>query len=80
MLKTRVQAEIFWEAKLGIDIKTPDEVFKEIVWKEGIGALWQGLSASMLGLIHVAVYFPFYEYLKQKKKKKHHTLNSWDIF
>ena len=33
--------------------------------EEGVRALYQGISASMLGIIHVMVQFPLYEYMKQ---------------
>ena len=48
---------------------------------EGIKVFWQGLSASMLGLVHVVVYFPLYEYLKkQYSKENSNSINPWDVF
>mmetsp|Transcript_18891 Transcript_18891/g.37123 ORF Transcript_18891/g.37123 Transcript_18891/m.37123 type:complete len:431 (-) Transcript_18891:605-1897(-) len=40
--------------------------FGKIYRTEGLQAFYKGLSASMLGLSHVAVQFPLYEYLKVK--------------
>jgi solute carrier family 25 (mitochondrial folate transporter), member 32 len=34
--------------------------------KEGLGVFYSGLAAAMLGLTHVAVQFPLYEYLKKE--------------
>lgn len=44
---------------------TLDAVHK-MYMAEGIGAFYSGLRASFLGLSHVAVQFPAYEYLKRK--------------
>ena len=35
-----------------------------IVKSEGLSALFKGVSASMLGIIHPLVFFPMYEKLK----------------
>lgn len=39
---------------------------KNMYRSEGIGSFYSGLGAAMLGLPHVAIHFPFYEYLKSK--------------
>ena len=39
-------------------------MFKTIYQTEGMKAFYKGLSASFLGLSHVAIQFPLYEYLK----------------
>jgi solute carrier family 25 folate transporter 32 len=44
------------------------QTIRLITREEGIAALYQGFSASMLGSIHVMVQFPLYEYLKQQRK------------
>ena len=36
-----------------------------ILREEGVGALFQGVSASQLGLVHVVVQFPLYEWMKK---------------
>ena len=40
-------------------------VMRDIQNKEGFLALFKGLSASMLGISHVLIYFPLYERTKQ---------------
>ena len=53
---------------------------QKIVKNEGYLALYKGLSACMLGLIHPIVYFPLYENLKWRTKKKKGKVGSLDIF
>ena len=43
---------------------TAIEMMKMIYREEGFFAFYKGLSASLLGLSHVAVQFPLYEHLK----------------
>ncbi|KAJ3002692.1 hypothetical protein HKX48_002150, partial [Thoreauomyces humboldtii] len=40
------------------------DAFRTIIKEEGIGALYKGLTPSLLGITHVAVQFPLYEHLK----------------
>lgn len=42
------------------------QTIRLIAREEGIAALYQGLSASLMGVIHVMVQFPLYEYLKSQ--------------
>ncbi|KAM5349549.1 hypothetical protein ACJ41O_006054 [Fusarium nematophilum] len=44
---------------------TLDAAYK-IYMTEGLGAFYSGLRAALLGLSHVAIQFPTYEYFKQK--------------
>lgn len=43
-------------------------VVRNIYAQEGIGAFYKGLTASFLGLPHVAIQFPLYEYFKLELK------------
>lgn len=42
---------------------------RRIFKKEGIGAFYRGSIASLLGVVHVSIYFPLYEYLKVRFSK-----------
>ena len=44
---------------------------KTIIQEEGIQTLFQGYTASLLGLIHVMVQFPLYELVKKKVADEH---------
>ena len=59
-----------------------DQAILQIVKEEGFGALFKGLSASMIGLTHVVIYFPLYEQTKEylKRRNKTERLSDWDIF
>jgi solute carrier family 25 folate transporter 32 len=43
-------------------------MMRKIYNQEGIGAFYRGLFASFLGLSHVAIQFPLYEYLKKRAR------------
>jgi len=44
--------------------------FETIVRTEGVTTLWHGLLPQMLGVVHVAIQFPLYEYFKQLMAEK----------
>jgi len=64
MIKTRLQTQ-------RIDKQQPRKyrstlhTFRIIVKEEGFSALWKGLTPQLLGVTHVAVQFPLYEYIKE---------------
>ncbi|OMJ69700.1 hypothetical protein SteCoe_32510 [Stentor coeruleus] len=41
------------------------EIGKNLIQKEGFLSLYRGFSASLLGVGHVIIYFPMYEYFKE---------------
>lgn len=45
---------------------TAYQMFKVIYKEEGLVGFYKGLGASLLGLTHVAIQFPMYEYLKME--------------
>ena len=73
VVRTRMQAESFRNTcHIHFD-KTYQGMFqsmKFIAQSEGMGALWSGLAASMLGISHALIYFPLYENLKLKLKQQ----------
>ena len=72
LVRTRMQAEVFrHSSQIHYSRKYKSiigSVYK-IYTNEGIFALYAGLSASILGLSHVWIYFPLYEALKSHFKK-----------
>lgn len=60
-----MQAEIFrHNCELTYEREYPTNMFRamyQIGQREGIPALYQGLSASMIGVLHPLIYFPLYE-------------------
>lgn len=58
------------------EYKSTRHAFQQIVRQEGFLALYKGLTASMLGLSHVAVQFPLYEWLKEISREDNEESNS----
>ena len=52
------------------------KTMKMVVKEEGFRALYQGLSASMIGVLHPMIYFPLYEKSKQYFKQNYHQNQS----
>jgi len=69
MIKTRLQTQ-----RMNLASATPAPVkyrstwhaFRTILREEGFTALFKGLTPQLLGVVHAAVQFPLYEYLKKK--------------
>ena len=76
MVRTRMQAETFRSmSESNYRSKYPLNLFKTmrlIQQREGFLTLYNGLSASMLGVTHPLIYFPLYE------KSKIYFKNHWD--
>jgi solute carrier family 25 folate transporter 32 len=47
---------------------------------EGVKSLFKGFGASVLGLVHVALYFPLYENLKLLFEKRRTKMHPSDYF
>eukprot|EP00611_Tribonema_gayanum_P007236 TRINITY_DN1657_c0_g1_i1.p1 TRINITY_DN1657_c0_g1~~TRINITY_DN1657_c0_g1_i1.p1 ORF type:complete len:176 (+),score=27.87 TRINITY_DN1657_c0_g1_i1:1668-2195(+) len=52
--------------------------FRQIHAKEGVLAFWRGLTASLLGLGHVAIQFPLYERFKSLARDRRRKLGHAD--
>lgn len=64
VVRTRIQTLVLHpESALPSNISMIG-MFKSIYHNEGFSAFYRGLTASFLGLSHVAIQFPLYEYLK----------------
>ena len=65
LVRTRMQAEIFRSScEINYQREYPTNMFRamyQIGQREGMIALYQGLSASMIGVLHPLIYFPLYE-------------------
>nr|POE75071.1 mitochondrial nicotinamide adenine dinucleotide transporter 1 [Quercus suber] len=70
VIKTRLMSQVSKSAKDGV--KTPwqysstFDAARKMYAAEGIKAFYSGLTPALLGLTHVAIQFPLYEYFKQK--------------
>lgn len=66
VVRTRIQTLIMHpERHFDTSVPSTLTMFRTIYEQEGFRAFYRGLSASFLGLPHVAIQFPLYEYLKQ---------------
>lgn len=75
VVRTRIQTYVMHNVNIGLRISTLS-MFKQIYASEGIGAFYKGLGASFLGLSHVAIQFPIYEYLKVEAQQYRQATNS----
>lgn len=70
VIKTRLMSQVSRSAAAGS--RTPWhynntwDAFRKMYRAEGIGAFYSGLGPALLGLTHVAIQFPLYEFFKQK--------------
>lgn len=70
VIKTRLMSQVSRSASDGQ--RTPwhynntYDAFRKMYRAEGLAAFYSGLAPALLGLTHVAIQFPLYEYFKQK--------------
>lgn len=74
VVRTRLQTE-YLHSTLAIHPSAVQEtsaftMARNIYQQEGIRAFYKGLTASFLGLPHVAIQFPLYEHFKAKAKER----------
>lgn len=55
-------------------------MFRVIYQREGWRAFYKGLTASFLGLSHVALQFPLYEYLKKEARVRNKNSDSEHVY
>lgn len=78
LVRVRMQSEVFRGTSHQMYKKKYGNVFKaiyRIYQREGFFALYTGLAASMMGISHVAIYFPMYEQFKTYFKTNYDTKN-----
>lgn len=71
MVRVRMQSEIFnnssmenFNKKFGFGLFSLFRIMRDISHKEGFFALYKGVWASLIGIIHPLVFFPMYEIMK----------------
>lgn len=58
LIRVRMQAQF-------PHVRSSFDILKEMINKEGFFSLYRGIASNILSVIHVAIYFPLYEYLKE---------------
>lgn len=71
VVKTRLQTQDMGLSVSWSKYKGTFHALSNIASKEGLGTLYSGLLPSLLGVVHVAVQFPIYEYAKSQLSIKH---------
>mmetsp|Transcript_7934 Transcript_7934/g.9210 ORF Transcript_7934/g.9210 Transcript_7934/m.9210 type:complete len:355 (+) Transcript_7934:22-1086(+) len=72
VVRTRMQTEVLHYMEVQQKERVPHGMIKtvQLLYKEGgIPIFWRGFTASLLGLSHVGIQFPVYEYLKAEARK-----------
>lgn len=65
-LMSQVSARALEENRPPWHYKGTFDAFRKMYTTEGIGAFYSGLAPALLGLTHVAIQFPLYEYFKMR--------------
>ncbi|KAF2184387.1 mitochondrial carrier [Zopfia rhizophila CBS 207.26] len=65
-LMSQVSARALEEHRPPWQYKGTFDAFRKMYRNEGIGAFYSGLAPALLGLTHVAIQFPLYEYFKMQ--------------
>jgi solute carrier family 25 (mitochondrial folate transporter), member 32 len=70
VVRTRIQTQILHPERHLPATPSTLSMFQYIYQQEGFFAFYRGLSASLLGLTHVAIQFPLYEHLKELSRTR----------
>jgi solute carrier family 25 folate transporter 32 len=78
LVRTRMQTEALHYMELPPSDRVPHNLRGTIsaIWKEGKGSpfiFWRGMTASLMGLSHVAIQFPVYEWFKAEARGRSET-------
>eukprot|EP00934_Nitzschia_sp_Nitz4_P003535 Nitzschia sp. Nitz4//scaffold282_size24342//23663//24640//NITZ4_008357-RA/size24342-processed-gene-0.29-mRNA-1//1//CDS//3329545635//3525//frame0 len=73
VIRTRLQTQALHQ------LAGEDKMIQKGMWStakglyeaHGLLAFWRGMAANLMGLSHVAVQFPAYEFLKKKARERH---------
>ncbi|KAJ1426249.1 mitochondrial carrier domain-containing protein [Ochromonadaceae sp. CCMP2298] len=78
--RTRIQTlALHPDSLISPDVSTA-QMMRLIYEQEGFRAFYKGLGASFLGLSHVAIQFPLYEYLKKQARQQTHNSEGQEGF
>ena len=73
IVRTRMQTEALHYMEMPIEERKPHGIIqtvKSLHREGGISIFWRGFTASLLGLSHVAIQFPAYEYFKAEARER----------
>jgi solute carrier family 25 folate transporter 32 len=73
VVRTRMQTEVLHYMEVPRSERKPHGIIRTVkgLYNEGgIRIFWRGFTASLLGLSHVGIQFPVYEYLKAKARER----------
>jgi len=76
IVRTRMQTEALHYMEMPIEERKPHGIVQTVknLYKEGgVLIFWRGFTASLLGLSHVAIQFPTYEFLKAEARERSST-------
>lgn len=80
---TSIMLQPVWTIKLRLQARservTISQVCEEVYGSRGLKGFYRGTIASLMGLTHVAIQFPIYEWLKSHQLKKKKELSSFDV-
>jgi Mitochondrial carrier protein. len=73
VVRTRMQTEVLHYMDVPVHERKPHGIMRTVksLYNEGgVLMFWRGFTASLLGLSHVGIQFPVYEYLKAEARKR----------
>mmetsp|Transcript_17088 Transcript_17088/g.32323 ORF Transcript_17088/g.32323 Transcript_17088/m.32323 type:complete len:357 (-) Transcript_17088:2320-3390(-) len=73
VVRTRMQTEVLHYMDVPVHERKPHGIMrtvKSLYQEGGILMFWRGFTASLLGLSHVGIQFPVYEYLKAEARRR----------
>lgn len=86
LVKTRIQSEVYRIENISSHQEHHSRQYRSIfqsiwtiAWNEGPLALFNGLTASMMGISHVLIYFPLYERMKHEVRVRNRIPMDWPL-
>ncbi len=76
IVRTRMQTEVLHYMEMPLEDRKPHGIIKTVMrlYREGgLPIFWRGFTASLLGLSHVAIQFPTYEFFKAEARERSET-------